>query len=74
MKIIVAGCTGFIGAEVLQQALSSSVITTVVALSRRPLPDPVAKNPKLKTVIMEDFTKYPDSVLEELAGASGCAW
>ena len=74
MKIIVTGATGFIGGEILRQALARSEITSVVALSRKPLTGPEASNPKLKTVLMEDFTQYPASVLSELKGASGCAW
>ena len=30
--------------------------------------------PKLKVIILNDFTAYPDTVLEELAGAEACIW
>ena len=74
MKVILSGATGFIGSEALRQCLKAPTITSIVALSRRALPDSVAKNPKLKVVIMKDFTTYPDTVLEELAGAEACIW
>ena len=73
MKVILAGATGFIGSETLRQCLKSPSITSVVVLSRRSLPESVTSNPKLK-VIMNDFTTYPDTVLEQLAGAEACIW
>jgi uncharacterized protein YbjT (DUF2867 family) len=74
MKIILAGSTGGIGSEVLQQCLQHPSITSIVALSRRPLPAPIASNPKLNVIIMEDFTSYSDSVLRQLDGAQACVW
>jgi uncharacterized protein YbjT (DUF2867 family) len=74
MKVILSGATGFIGSEALRQCLKSSSITSVVVLSRRNLEDSVTSNPKLKVIIMDDFTAYPDTVLKELAGAEACIW
>jgi uncharacterized protein YbjT (DUF2867 family) len=75
MKVILTGCTGFIGNEVLNQCLARPDISSIIALSRRPLPStPQFTNPKLKVVILKDFTTYTDSVLEELKGAHGCVW
>jgi uncharacterized protein YbjT (DUF2867 family) len=74
MKVILSGATGFIGSEALRQCLNSPSITSVVVLSRRGLPVSVASNPKLKVIIMNDFTAYPDTVLEELAGTEACIW
>lgn len=75
MKIILTGCTGFIGSEVLAQCLAHPDISSITALSRRPLPStPQFTNPKLKVVIPQDFTTYPESILEELRGADGCIW
>ena len=73
MKVILTGSTGYIGNEVLAQCLNNPVITSIVALSRRELPD-AASNAKMKVVIMEDFAVYPESVLEELDGADGSIW
>jgi hypothetical protein len=74
MKIILTGSTGGIGSEVLQQCLQHLSITSIVALSRRPLPASVANNPKLKVVIMEDFLSYNDSLLRQLDGSQACIW
>ncbi|EYE94844.1 putative nucleoside-diphosphate-sugar epimerase [Aspergillus ruber CBS 135680] len=73
MKIILLGSTGFIGKEVLNQCLETPAITSLIALSRRDLPE-AATNPKLTVVIMEHFNSYPDSVLEQLKGADACIW
>jgi thioester reductase-like protein len=74
MKFILSGCTGFIGGEVLYQCLRNPSITSVVALTRRKLPEALSTNPKLKEVIMKDFNAYPESVLKELSGADACIW
>ena len=76
MKIILAGSTGFIGREVLQQCLRHPSITNIIALSRRDLPaDLTGKyGSKLHVVIMNDWLSYSDAVLEELRGAEGCIW
>ena len=75
MKVILAGVTGFIGGEVLNQCLHNPAITSIVALSRRNIPLPIGVDTKkLKVKIMEDFLTYPDDVLQELKGAEGCVW
>lgn len=74
MKIILAGSTGFIGHEILEQCLQNSSITSIVVLSRRDLPSSVAKNPDLKVKIVEDFLSYPDSLLQDIKGAEACIW
>lgn len=72
-KIILSGVTGRIGKEVLDQALQNPTITSVIALSRRPLPD-FARNGKVKVLLLNDFTDYSDDVVAELVGADGCIW
>ncbi|KAL2841685.1 hypothetical protein BJY01DRAFT_236289 [Aspergillus pseudoustus] len=75
MKIILTGTTGFVGTEVLAQALANEAITALVVLSRKPLPEPLlTANPKVTVKIIDDFLHYPDSLLNELAGAEGCIW
>ncbi|KAK9482018.1 hypothetical protein V1527DRAFT_477767 [Lipomyces starkeyi] len=73
MKVILLGSTGFIGHEVLNQCLKTPAITSLIALSRRDLPE-AAANPKLTVVIIENFKVYSDSVLEQLKGADACIW
>ncbi|KAI9870248.1 MAG: hypothetical protein M1830_004480 [Pleopsidium flavum] len=74
MKVILAGSTGFIGGEVLEQCLQNSSITSIIALSRRDLPFSVANNPKLKVTIVKDFLSYPESLLQDIKGAEACIW
>lgn len=74
MKFILTGSTGFIGREVLHQCLVNPSITSVVALSRRNLPEASSQNPKLSVVILDDFTTYTEKVLQELSGAAACIW
>lgn len=71
MNIILTGATGFIGHEILSKVLVNKTFTSVVVLSRRPIPD---QHPKLTTVVLEDFTVYPPSVIKELSGAQACIW
>ncbi|OAL25431.1 hypothetical protein AYO20_10465 [Fonsecaea nubica] len=74
MKGILTGATGFIGGEILNQCLDHPRITSLVVLSRRPLPEPAASNSKVKVIIIQDFGNYPDSVLEEFKDADFCIW
>ncbi|KAE9382008.1 hypothetical protein N431DRAFT_491273 [Stipitochalara longipes BDJ] len=73
MKLILTGTTGFIGQEVLTQALSHPSITSIIALTRHPLPSTFS-NPKVKNVVVDDFATYSPSVLEQLSGADACIW
>jgi nucleoside-diphosphate-sugar epimerase len=74
MNLIVAGATGFVGSEVIRLSLKRPDITTVIALSRTPIPLPQqpeggADVSKLRNVIIKDYGDYPDSVKKEFAGA-----
>jgi hypothetical protein len=73
MKLILTGVTGFIGGEVLSQSIRNPAVTSIIALSRRKLPE-IVNDPKLEVVLMEDFNTYPDSVLRNLSGADACIW
>jgi nucleoside-diphosphate-sugar epimerase len=79
MKLIVAGATGFVGTEVIRQALSHPAVTSVVALARRTTPVPANVGPdanvsKLKSTICNDFEHYSANVKADLAGADACIW
>jgi uncharacterized protein YbjT (DUF2867 family) len=74
MKVILTGPTGFIGQQVLEQCLQHPSITSVVALSRRELPAPIASNPKLKVSIVDDFLSYSDTLIHDIKGAEACIW
>ncbi|OJJ68415.1 hypothetical protein ASPBRDRAFT_133507 [Aspergillus brasiliensis CBS 101740] len=74
MKIILTGTTGFIGHEILTQCLHNPHITSIVALSRRPLPATVTNIPNLTVKLVDDFLTYPESLLNELRGTEACIW
>lgn len=85
MKLVIGGTTGFLGAEVLSQALRHPAITSVVALARRETPAPAeaegqhpslseAERAKFKPVACEDFGEYPDHVKSAISDADACIW
>lgn len=74
MKLIVAGGTGLVATEVIRQSLQMKEITSVIALSRKPVHVDGIDASKLKTVIIKDYGDYPDDVKAKLAGADACIW
>lgn len=76
MKLIVVGATGFVGGEVVRQALRIPQFSSVVALSRRAIdPAPAEQgSATFKNVIVRDYDKYSEDVKKELAGAAACVW
>lgn len=71
MKLILSGPTGFIGSSILSHALQNPNITSLIALSRKPLE---ISHPKLSVNLIEDFLVYTPEVLRLLEGAEGCIW
>ncbi|MBW7460053.1 NAD-dependent epimerase/dehydratase family protein [Paenibacillus sepulcri] len=63
------GATGFVGGEVLKQALEDSSITGIMTLTRRPLG---VTHPKLEDVILQDFLDY--SRIKASLKADACIW
>lgn len=79
MKLIVTGATGLVGTEVIRQSLKNPKITSVIALGRRPVSVPKnagegVDTSKLKSLVLEDFTNYPQDVKAQLADADACIW
>jgi len=79
MKLIVAGATGFVATEIIRQSLSIPRITSVIALSRRPISTfsnlgHGADASKLHSVLVDNYGSYPDDVNKELADADACIW
>ncbi|EGR50691.1 uncharacterized protein TRIREDRAFT_105003 [Trichoderma reesei QM6a] len=79
MKLVVVGSSGFVGKEVVRQALASPAITSVVGLSRRETPVPESLKgssdaDKLTSVVVDDFLNYSDTVKQHLADADACIW
>ena len=74
MKVIITGCTGFIGSEVLNQCLQNPSVTSIIALSRRELPASITSNSKLKVVIIKDFLHYSEELQQDAKDAEACIW
>ncbi|KAH0499066.1 hypothetical protein TgHK011_006283 [Trichoderma gracile] len=79
MKLIVVGSSGFVGKEVVRQALANPAITSVVGLSRRQTPIPESLKgssdaDKLTSVVADDLLNYSDTVRQHLANADACIW
>ncbi|KAF5548559.1 hypothetical protein FPHYL_9890 [Fusarium phyllophilum] len=65
------GATGYIGTGILRQALARSDVTSVVAVTRRPLEQTATK---LQNVIVPDYGTYSPAAKEAFAGAGACIW
>jgi nucleoside-diphosphate-sugar epimerase len=75
MKLIVCGATGFVGQETVIQALAHPDITSVIALTRRPLELPAGiETGKLSSVTLADFGHYDDDAKKGLGDADACIW
>ncbi|KAI1780316.1 hypothetical protein F4818DRAFT_395339 [Hypoxylon cercidicola] len=74
MRIIITGATGYVGGEVVRQAITNERITHAFVLTRKPLPDDISKSEKVTVIEHKDFSTWPPEVLEQLAGAEGCVW
>jgi hypothetical protein len=74
MKYILTGTSGFIGAEILTHCLSNPLITSLLILSRRPLPSVTALDPRIKVIVLENFLSYTDSLKSELTGVKAVLW
>lgn len=73
MKVVLSGSTGYIGGEVLTQCLNHPSITSVVVLTRRDLGG-LAADPKVKVIVLKDFTSYDESTTNELKSADAAIW
>lgn len=75
MKVIVAGATGLVGREIIRQCLSEEKITSVIALSRKPLTTEKDLNlSKFDNVLIRDYEEYSDDVKAKFIGADICIW
>lgn len=76
MKIILTGCTGFIGTEVLQQAIAHNYISHIFCITRRELPPHLLKSKKVTQSIHEDFEEWDATLINTLRNytVEGCIW
>ncbi|QPC58918.1 hypothetical protein HYE67_001149 [Fusarium culmorum] len=74
MKILFIGASGSIGGEALRQCLAHPQVTSIVCFVRRSLPSDVSSNPKLQTVMIKDFSVWPEDVLLPHIDAAAMIW
>ncbi|KAJ7616120.1 nucleoside-diphosphate-sugar epimerase-like protein [Roridomyces roridus] len=75
MKLVIGGSSGFVGVEIVRQALLDPAFMSVVALSRRETALPAgAGAEKFTSVVCHDFLAYPESVQKVVEGADACIW
>lgn len=74
MKILITGASGMVGGEVLRQCLDNPTVSKVVAFVRRDLPLEISRNPKVEVVLMQDFSRWYDDVLQPHSDAAAMVW
>jgi len=71
MEIIITGATGTIGSAILRHCLTNPSITSIVALTRRPLP---ITHPKLSTITIDNWITWDSGVLSRILSADAAIW
>lgn len=77
MKLIIGGSSGFVGTELVRQALTNPAITSIIGVSRRETTVPAGSTDiagKLKSVVCDDFESYSTSLKEDLEDTDACIW
>jgi uncharacterized protein YbjT (DUF2867 family) len=75
-KLIIAG-PGFLGTEIIRQALAHPRVSSVVVIGRRAVDAAVfsAGAGKLQSVVIEDLgSAYPADAAAHFADADACIW
>lgn len=68
MKVIITGTTGMVGEGVLFECLQNSKVSEILSISRKEI---TVNHPKLKQLIVQDFTKLEDFKIE-ISGYDAC--
>ncbi len=74
MKLVIGGATGFVGREVLRQALQCAEVTEIVTIGRRPVVVDDEQRSKITDIVMEAQDAFPDSVGRLIADSDACIW
>ncbi|MBO6211291.1 NAD-dependent epimerase/dehydratase family protein [Algoriella sp.] len=68
MKVIITGTTGMVGEGVLFECLQNSKVSEILSISRKEI---TVNHPKLKQLIVQDFTKL-DDYKTKISGYDAC--
>lgn len=68
MKVIITGTTGMVGEGVLFECLQNNKVSEILSISRKEI---TVNHPKLKQLIVQDFTKL-DDYKTEISGYDAC--
>lgn len=71
VKLFLIGATGFVGSEVLAQAIAHPRVGQITCLVRRPL---AVSSEKVVVIQHEDFTRYDAALMEQYSDHIGCIW
>ena len=74
MKVIVTGATGNAGGGMVKACLANERITKVLILTRRNVASDIESHPKVEVIMHDDFSTYPDELMQRLEGAEACLW
>ncbi|KAL6715874.1 hypothetical protein ACLMJK_006835 [Lecanora helva] len=79
MKLIIAGASGSVATELIRQSLNIPAVTSIIALSRKPITSPPKLDynvnaSKFQNVVLQNYDTYPEDVRAKLAGADACIW
>ncbi|KAF9783955.1 hypothetical protein BJ322DRAFT_888048 [Thelephora terrestris] len=77
-KLIITGATGTAGFAAYLAALADPSVSNITLLLRREVPSwadlPSNASQKSKTIIINDFSQYPEDVISQIADHDGCVW
>jgi uncharacterized protein YbjT (DUF2867 family) len=74
MKVIVTGATGTAGQGIVKACLADNRISKVIILTRRAVAKEVEADSKVEVVLHDDFSHYPEELMQKLHGAEACLW
>lgn len=76
MRVILAGATGFIGSEILEQLIAHNYVSEIYCLLRNTLAPKYRKSPKVHMLLHDNFEEYPVHIIQKLrdGGAEACIW
>lgn len=74
MKVLIAGASGSIGGEILTHLLQRNEITKIIALTRKPIPDPPSKIENILIPDFGDWEELGDEKWEKILDADAMVW